>query len=155
MANWCDNWLSIEESEAGTKLFEAFIKMQEQEKITGLGQQIPDLGMEYFIFEIDCNPLGIRFETKWGTSAEDFKKIADFFGANFELDYSELGCKVFGRMVFKDGIFNDFHLDYEEIDSYSFDSDKDRYIFRGEEYEVEEEILETLLEEKINNLLVN
>ena len=55
--------------------------------------------------------------------------------------------------TFEDGTLTETCLDSQDFESYELDEETDIYHFEGKEYDSEWEILETLLERKIENQL--
>jgi len=72
---------------------------------------------------------------------------------NFRQDYEELGCLVYGKVTFENGTLTETCLNSQDFESYELDEETDTYHFEGKEYNSEWEILETLLERKIENQL--
>ncbi|MCO5241518.1 MAG: hypothetical protein M9904_15830 [Chitinophagaceae bacterium] len=92
-----------------------------------------------------------QYDTKWSPNTEVLKKIAERYNVNFTQDYEELGCLAYGRVTFSDRLFTDIYLEDEDFQKFEYDEEKDEWYFEGETYESEWEILETLLERKIEN----
>jgi hypothetical protein len=66
-----------------------------------------------------------------------------------------LGNCVCGRATSADKLLTDVFLEYEDFEQFEFDEETDTYHFEGEDYDSEYEILETLLERKIENQFTN
>jgi hypothetical protein len=66
-------------------------------------------------------------------------------------DYEELGCCIFGKAIFENSELTDIYLEDEDFDQYQYDEEKDQWIFEGNIYGSDYEILEILLERKIEN----
>lgn len=79
------------------------------------------------------------------------QKIAEYYKVDFVQNYEELGCLVYGRATFSDKLLTDIYLEDEDFEEYQFDEKTDTYHFKGETYESDYEILEILLEQKIEN----
>lgn len=145
----------------GVKMFEAFTEMARVEKITNVGQKIPDIHMTDWLFNFqftaavpDIN-TNILFDCRWKPNIYDFKAIADHFKADFELFYDEVANCVYGTFIYKNGEFHDVYLEREDFDQVieSQDDDGDDvYTFRGEKYDDREDAYEILLEEKIKRV---
>lgn len=52
---------------------------------------------------------------------------------DFTQDYEELGCLVYGRAIFENGILTDICLDTQDFDSFELDEETDTYHFEGKE----------------------
>lgn len=159
MANWCFNTVVFEGTPEATKqiqqLFKEMAEQQEKEKCGQLPQFIEDTDDGYF-FDIssDDDTIAVfQFETKWNPNTKIILQIAKKFKVDFTLDYEELGNGIMGRATLTDGIFADNSLQYEDFENFRYDSKTDTYHFEGKVYDSEWEILQTLLEYKIENNL--
>ena len=157
MANWCSNTVVFEgEPEAIEQIQQLFKSMAEKQQEENCGQ-LPDFvedsnGGYFFDIYQDDDVTGIfQYETKWSPNIEVVQAIAEYYNVNFIQDYEELGNCICGRAMFSDKLLTDIYLDDEEFEQYEFDEETDTYHFEGEEYESDYEILETLLERKIEN----
>lgn len=158
MANWCNNTVAFEgKPEAIEQIERLFKAMAEQEQKEERGQ-LPDFAKdrnEGYFFNIyrDDDVTGVvQYETRWSPNTEIVQAIAEHYKVDFTQDYEELGCLVYGRATYVDGILTDICLDDEDFEAYSYDEEIDTYHFEGEEYESDFEILETLLERKLAQL---
>ncbi|WP_024568768.1 DUF1281 family ferredoxin-like fold protein [Elizabethkingia anophelis] len=157
MPNWCNNTVVFEgKPEAIEQVTQLFKSMAERERKENCGQLpdfIDDSNGGYF-FEVYESDTGIfNYQTKWSPNAEAVKQIAEHYNIDFQLNYEELGCLVYGRTMFSDKLLIDIYLEDEDFDSYELDKETDTYHFEGKEYDSEWEILDTLLERKIENQL--
>lgn len=157
MANWCNNMVAFEGSpEAIEQIQQLFQKMAEREQKENCGQ-LPgfvsdnDGGYFFNIYQNEGDTGMFQYETKWSPNTEIVRQIAAYYKVDFIQDYEELGCMVYGRAEYTDGILTDTHLEQEDFDAFEFNEDTDSYFFEGETYESEYEILETLLERKTAN----
>ena len=159
MANWCSNTVVFEgKPETITAIQELFQSMKEKEEKSEEGQ-LPkfiskDNGGYFFnIYWNDGDEGQFQYETKWSPNTEAVKQIAEHLKVDFTHEYEELGCLVYGQAIFEDGILTNTCLDSQDFCSYELDEDTDTYHFEGKEYDSEWEILDTLLERKIENQL--
>jgi hypothetical protein len=157
MANWCSNAVVFEGKpeaiEQVQQLFKVMAEKQEKEECGQLPDFVEDSNGGYF-FDIYCNEgdTGIfQYETKWSPNTEVLKTIAELYKVDFVQDYEELGNCVYGRATFSDKLLTDIYLEDEDFEAYQFDEETDTYHFEGETHESDYEILETLLERKIEN----
>ncbi|MDM1554249.1 hypothetical protein G6R40_08325 [Chryseobacterium sp. POL2] len=157
MANWCNNTVVFEgHPKAIEQINGLFKSMADSQKIDDVGQLpdfIQDSDGDYFynIEQYEGLTNEFHYETKYTPNTETVKWIAEHFKVDFTLEYEELGCKEYGKVIFEGGILTDISLDQQDIDSFTLDEATDTYYFEGEEYDSECEILETLLERKIEN----
>ena len=154
MANLCSNYIVFEGKQKAIREIHALFQyMKEREDETGHGQ-LPEFLNEdngYF-FDIYWNEDDVdtyQYTTRWAPNIEVVQQIAERYGLSFTLDYEEMGCLVYGRAIFSDGVLKDIYLENEDFDTYLWNEDEDTYYFEGETYFSEWEILDILLERKI------
>lgn len=153
MPNWCINNLYL--TQENPALLKAFADLEDATE----GTQIPGIGMERYFFDVTVEDGNIRFDTRWCPYVDDMQKIALFFKTDFECEYEERGDEIFGKMIYKDGIFTNYCLEQDEIELiYERDNGKDdeedfkddyTTILDGEEYEHYLDAIEVLIERKI------
>lgn len=158
MPNWCNNTVVFEgKPEAIKKVQQLFKTMAEQEQKEEKGQ-LPDFvkdgnGGYFFELYLDSEDMDVfQYETRWSPNTEVVQAIAEHYNVDFIHDYEELGCLVYGRATFSDGLLTDIYLSNEEFEAYSYDEETDTYYFEDKEYDSDSEILETLLERKLTQL---
>lgn len=154
MANWCLNTVVFEGSpEALEQIQQLFKTMAAKEEKEGCGQ-LPDFvtdstGGYFFSIYSNEGETGIfQYETKWSPNTEAVRQIAMHYKVNFVQDYEELACMVYGQAVFEDNILIDTFLESADFDFFQMDDDTGNYMFEGQVYESEYDILEMLLEKK-------
>lgn len=154
MANWCNNVVWFEANETTMqKIKEMFLLMAQKEKETDCGQLPPFItndGDWFFAIRWEAEDV-LYYDTKWSPNIEIVQQIADHYNVDFTLDYEEVGCLMYGKATYADGILTDTYLEQADFDTYQSDEETDTYLFEGETYDSEWEILETLLERKIAN----
>lgn len=160
MANWCNNTVVFEGTDEAieqiTQLFKTMAEKEQKEDCGQLPDFVEDTNGDYFFSisqENECKGV-FQYETKWSPNTEAVKQIAQHFKVDFTLEYYELDCWVYGKAIFEDGILTDIWLDQQDLDSCEIDEETDTYHFEGKEY-CECEILETILERKIENHFKN
>jgi hypothetical protein len=152
MANWCSNVVSFEGKPATIrnirKLFNRMAKKQQREN---KGQLPPFIKTEQgWFFDIRFEDNVLYYETKWAPNTDVLVQIANRYRVGFTHDYEERGCLVFGRSIYEQGNLSDIFLDSEDYSLYEYDEEKDEWLFEGDRYDNDYEILETLLERKFN-----
>lgn len=154
MANWCFNSVTFSGSESNTnKVIELFNQLHKQEKKEQCGQK-PDFvqGDNYFFNIVINEDINIQFESRWSPIISELVEIAKEFDLDFESTYEENGNLIFGKAIYKSGneeaeILNLTDADFNLFD---YDEEKDTYIYNGEEYESDFEILENIWEKKFD-----
>lgn len=154
MANWCLNTVTFEADETvmeQIRLF--FIEMAEQGILTNKGQ-LPsfyntDTG---YLFEIDWQESQLLYLTKWSPNLLVIMAVANHYRANFLYNYEELNMGIYGVAIYRKGILKDIYLEQEDFGLYQYDQQSRCYVFEGENYRDEWDILEILLQRKVNRL---
>lgn len=152
MPNWCYNVLTFsgENEDKALELFKNLQEKCEREQV-GVAPEFIENPDRYF-FWVDAEDSVVHFQTKWSPPIQDMEKIGEHLNVDFELEYSETGCLIYGKLVRRDGELTDMYLEDDDFAQYQYNEEQDRYLFRGEHWEVEEEILELLFEEKYGKL---
>ena len=147
MANWCFNTVTFQGNDDQIeKLQELFLNMQAQFILQGKGQ-LPAFiqkESEYF-FEMEMSDNVLNYVTKWSPNLETVREIADEFGVEFSFHYEETANGIYGEAVYEKGNLKDTFLTIDDFASYIYDEEKDTYLFEGEYYENDGDILEILL----------
>jgi len=154
MANWAQNWVNFSGEETQIKKVNAMFKaMHEKEIETNEGQLPPFMTepKEDYFFEIyEDDSETISYATKYTPNILDLVEIANHFDLNFKVSYEESGCNLFGKAIFTAGNSEAkcYDLDDSDFDLFHYDDEADMYVYEGETYECESDILETLFEKK-------
>lgn len=156
MENWCSNSVQFSgDSEALREIEWMFRAMSALEKETGQDQQPPFIaGNDGNIRNIDFFDRKIYFETPSVPNIDLLVQIADRYGADFSLNYHELGCSVFGEADYVQGNLTDIRLDMEDFERFTYDLQEQVYVYEGLFYDSDAEILEIMLalkKEQLNN----
>ena len=156
MANGCSNWVTIEGEEANVNsLMEEVIALSVKASVKNRGvrpSEIGDLPYMFYIYINDNNSFS--FESKWSPANGSLQFLAKKHQVTITNQYSELGCMVFGQWYGDGEIEGDVWLTDEEWDlAVPGDEDESFYIYDGNEYEVQENALEEILDKKLQGLL--
>jgi len=151
MANWCFNIVRFEGDEQALKDVEAFfISMAAKEKMENRGQ-LPAFSNNVsggYFFYTDYKDGVLYYETKYCPNIEVLREVADHFKVGFTSDYSEIDLQVFGQATYKHGLLKDISLDPEDFNLFEYDQMENTWLFEGNSYVYDEEILEILLDRK-------
>ena len=143
MANWCYNVICL------SGKYKNFAKQLKKHDYKIQGFEIVRPGENTrCIFELDEQGEDtFSFTSKWIPPIEELVERAKKGGFSFQLDFEELGCGIYGRAYYKDGVLDEYYLD----DSIFRRTDWDDDVFRvdGEEVESESEFLEEELEKLV------
>lgn len=154
MANWCYNRISFTGSEENLqKVIELFSQLREKEQKEQCGQKADFNTKDEWFFSIYVEETDyISFESKWSPCIENITEIAKKFDLNYEYQFEECGNCVFGKAVYTSGNEEAEILDLsdEDFDLFMYDDEEDIYIYNGENYESDFEILENIWEKKFD-----
>ena len=156
MANWCNNNVAFEGNEAALEQIKAdFIKMINRENEEYCGQ-LPGYISEKrgYFFDIiwedgDCI---FNYQTKWSPNTDILIQIAERYNVEFIHDYEEMGNLIYGRNIYENENLTEIDIEDEDFRQYYYNDETETYHFRGETYDSDCGILETLLEDKIKYL---
>ena len=161
MANWCSNTVVFEGNPEAIEqikwLFQAMATKEQQEQ----KGQLPDFvnqhnGGYFFDLYLDNDNTEVfQYQTKWSPNIEIVQEIAERYKVDFVQDYEEMGNLIYGQARYYKGILQDIYLEDEDFEQYEYDEETDNYLFEDETYNSDTEILEMLLERKINNNHLN
>ena len=147
MENWCSN--SVRFSGDPGAIYEIswlFRAMSALEKESGQAQRPPFItGNNGYIKNIDFFDQSIFFETPAVPDIDFLVQVADKYGADFALDYHELGAAVFGEADYMQGTLTDIRLGLEDFEQFSYDLQQQAYMYEGLYYDSDAEILEIML----------
>lgn len=155
MANWCTNYVEYKGEEANiSSLLEELEELEEKNRKTGLGVRPSEEGDLQYMFELYVEGESFSFESKWSPANNSLQFLAKKYQVTIVNRYSELGCMVFGQWTGDGEIEGDVWLTDEEWDlAVPGDEDESFYIYDGNEYEVQEDALEEILDKKLQGLL--
>ena len=161
MANWCSNTVVFEGTPETIEqikwLFQAMANKEQQEQKGQLPNFVNQHNGGYFfdLYLDNDNAEVFQYQTKWSPNIEIVQEIAEHYKVDFVQDYEEMGNLIYGQAKYYNGIFQDIYLEDEDFEQYEYDEETDNYLFEGETYNNDTEILEMLLERKINNNHLN
>lgn len=171
MANWCYN--SVTFSGPQKKLEELFnmIKFLETKANLNNSGVIPDFIEDnpelmakddmLYMFDIYYSEYSfdyMSFSSKWGPALDTVYEIGKKLGLSFKHFYDESSNMIYGSSFYNNetGEYYNIYLnddDFNKIEeNYDEELGVDWYSFEGAGYEVREDILEILLERKIQNI---
>ena len=152
MANWCINSVTAEGEEPNVSfLMEEVNALSVKADAEGVGVRPSDEGNLQYMFFIYINDGdSFSFESKWSPSNDSLQFLAKKYQVTITNRYAELGCMVFGQWTGDGETEEDVWLTDEEWDLVvPGDEDEPSYIYKGQEYEVQEDALEEILDNKI------
>jgi len=150
MANWCSNSVTFEGEQSqmtDLKILFDTMALKEQKQRKG---QLPEFIFEQdgYFFDIRWEDDALYYETKWSPNTAVIMEIAVRFGVEFSYGYEESSMGIYGEATFKKGVFTDTFLDQEDFSLYHYHNQSNLFVFEGDTYESNSEILDILLERK-------
>lgn len=92
----------------------------------------------------------LYYHSNWRPCRQAMQKLADHFELEFCCLFEELGNCLYGAGFYYDGLYTEISLELAELNQYHYDENDGLFYFEGMAYGQQEQILETLLERKIN-----
>ena len=154
MANWCTNYVEYEGEEANiNSLLEELRELEKENKKTGLGVRPSEEGDLQYMFDLYLTDDVFLFQSKWTSANDSLQFLAKKYQVTIINRYSELGNMVFGEWTGNGETENDVWLTDEEWElAVPGDEDGSYYTYEGKEYECEEEVLDIILDKKLQGL---
>lgn len=151
MANMCSNFVTFQGNETKLKKVEnLFDNLIARQKENGKGQLPEGIEGSVYLFDIYKNDkASFSIETKWCPPISELVQIADLFNLDFEVSYEEMGCLLYGNFFYEKGRLFEMCLDNDDFELYE-NPEYDLYIFEGNRYECQNDILEILLSRKLS-----
>jgi hypothetical protein len=150
MANWCNNYLILNGTEAGIQnTIKIFSEIEEQQNQTGK-YYLPEFvtAESSHMTDIVVSENTINYQTRWVPNLEALVQIARRTGVDFVSQYDELQMGIIGEATYQNGVFSNVRLDGNDLQQYHYDIDTATYLYNGQNYEDEWSVLLELLENK-------
>ncbi|WEK20453.1 MAG: hypothetical protein P0Y49_04790 [Candidatus Pedobacter colombiensis] len=154
MANWCLNTVTFEADETVMeKIRVLFLEMAEREILYFRGQMPPFYRREHgYLFEIDWREQELFYLTKWSPNIDVMIAVADHYHACFVYTYEELAMGIYGMAIYRWGRLWDIYLEPDDFTQFSYFEQADKYEFEGKHYTNEFEVLDILLQRKVDRI---
>ena len=153
MANWCSNHVEYKGEEANiSSLLKELRELEKENEKTGSGVRPSEEGNLRYMFDLQVANEYFLFESKWIPANDSLKFLAKKYRVTLENSYYEPGMMIYGKWTSDGETEEDVWLADEEWDLVvPGDEDGSFYIYKGQEYEVQEDALEEILDNKIKN----
>lgn len=119
MPNWCSNNVTFTGDEKNLNRFQKVLeKTIEIQSLHGNGEILFGLenALDGYMFWIQTSDTGIiSFESRWAPIPQDIVRIAQLFDLEFEYEYEESGCDLYGKYTYENGMLMCQSLNDEEI----------------------------------------
>lgn len=151
MPNWCFNHVTFSgDKENLNSLNEVLTNAEKLERETREAQKIHSLGevVEGYFFDIYFerydDHITLQYETRWSPNIEDLALLCKEYKVSAEHDYSESGCQIYGTATYNEsGEYTDEQVKQEFLDLIEYDDKIDKYIYEGEIWDNEDDLIET------------
>lgn len=171
MANWCYNSVDFSGPQEKLEELSNIIRFLENKSNLTNSGVIPDFIESYpelmtkdnmlYIFDIDYSEYSfdyVSFSSKWSPALDTVYEIGKKLGLSFKHFYDDSSNLIYGTSFYNNetGEYRNIYLDDDDFNKveehYDEELGVDWYSFEGKEYELKEDILEILLERKIQNI---
>ena len=150
MPNWCFNTVTFSgDKENLDKLTTTLDNAKKAEKEENQAQKIHNLGdvVEGCFFDIYYerleNEIYFQYLTRWSPNIEDLALLCKEYKVSAEHEYSESGMQIYGTTTYDaSGEYTDEQVKQEFLDLIEYDDESDRYIYNGETWDCEMEIID-------------
>lgn len=150
MANWCNNYLVLNGTEAAIQnTIKVFSEIEEEQNRTGK-YYLPEFvtAESSQMTDIVVSENTINYQTRWVPNLEALVQIARHTGVDFVSQYDELQMGIIGEASYQNGEFSNVRLDGNDLQQYRYDIGTAMYLYNGRNYEDEWSVLMELLETK-------
>jgi len=151
MPNWCFNYVIFNgDKESLDKLTTTLDNAKKSEEEQRQAQKIHSLDevVEGYFFDIyferreDCAIL--QYETRWTPNIEDVAELCKEYKVSAMHDYSEPGMQVYGTVAYeKSGEYTEEQVHQEFLDLIEYDDESGMYLYDGQYWECEDDLIET------------
>lgn len=151
MPNWCFNAVTFSgDKENLNALNIALTNAEKAEQEEKQGQKIHSLDevVEGYFFDIYHEQyddhITLQYQTRWSPNQEDLALLCKEYKVSAEHEYSESGCQIYGTTIYDEsGEYTDEQVKTEFLDLIEYDDESNKYIYEGEYWDSEDELIET------------
>lgn len=151
MPNWCYNHVTFSgDKENLNALNIALTNAEKAEQEEKQGQKIHSLGdvVEGYFFDIYHEQyddhITLQYQTRWSPNQEDLAMLCKEYKVSAEHEYSEPGMQIYGTTIYDaSGDYTDEQVKTEFLDLIEYDDESNRYIYEGEIWDSEDDLIET------------
>lgn len=150
MPNWCNNTVIFsgdkENLDKLTSALNAAKKLEDETReaqiIHGLGEVVEGYFFDIYYERLE-NEIYFQYETRWSPNIDDVAQLCKEFEVCAHHEYTEPGCQIYGTTTYNEsGEYTDEQVKQEFLDLIEYDDESDRYIYEGEIWESEMELIE-------------
>ena len=151
MPNWCFNTVTFSGDEENLNALNiALADAKKAEKEENQAQKIHNLGdvvEGYFFdiyFEVYDDHITLQYQTRWSPNQEDLALLCKEYKVSAEHEYSESGMQIYGTTTYNEsGEYTDEQVKQEFLDLIEYDDESSVYIYNGEIWDNEDDLIET------------
>jgi len=90
------------------------------------------------------NEIYFQYETRWSPNIDDVAQLCKEFEVCAHHEYTEPGCQIYGTaMSDENGCYSVNQIEEEFLDLIEYDIERDMYVYEGEYWDSEMELIET------------
>jgi hypothetical protein len=151
MPNWCYNHVTFSgDKENLNALNKALTNAEKAEQEEKQAQKIHSLDevKEGYFFDIyheqHDDHITLQYETRWSPNQEDLALLCKEYKVSAEHEYSESGMQIYGTATYDaSGEYTDEQVSQEFLDLIEYDDESGMYLYEGEYWESEDDLIET------------
>lgn len=153
MPNWCSNSVVFSADEPTLEKIREMFAEIEQKQQQDEKYHLPDFVTEEkgYMQDIIIDKNRITFETRWVPNIETLLEIANFYQAGFVCKYDEMANGIFGEARYDRSTLVMVNLDMEYFRAVRYDKLQKGYPCGEQVFEYEGDLLDYLLEQKMQN----
>jgi hypothetical protein len=151
MPNWCNNTVIFsgdkENLDKLTSALDAAKKLEDETReaqiIHGLGDVVDGYFFSIYYERLE-NEIYFQYDTRWSPNIEDLALLCKEFKVSADHEYSEPGCQIYGTATYdENGCYSVNQIEQEFLDLIEYDIESGIYLYEGEYWESEMELIET------------
>ena len=154
MANWCSNYVVIHgDNDKVKKVIDEIKRLKTKNEETNRGvTAINENDEDTYMFDIYIiDDSSFEYESKWSPSIKSLRYFATKYGVTIHNRYHEPGMLIYGEWQCDvDGNECDIWLDTDEYEMVEYQDEMEIYSYNGKESDYDVELLEEILNNKIN-----
>jgi hypothetical protein len=101
------------------------------------------------LFDTEWQDGELHYVTRWVPNMPVILAVAVCYDAGFTHRYEETGNQIYGQTLYADGEIGEAELEEHDFSQYTYDEQREIYCFEGQEFDSDTEILDILLERKL------
>lgn len=151
MPKWCYNHVTFSGDKenldklniALTNAVKAEQEEKQAQKIHSLSEVVEGYFFDIYHEQYDDH-ITLQYETRWSPNIDDVAQICKEYKVSAEHEYSEPGMQIYGTTTYDEsGEYTDEQVKTEFLDLIEYDDETNKYIYDGEIWDSEDDLIET------------